>query len=266
MQLLIGADPEVFLKTKNQPSEYYSGYNVIPGTKAIPYPVEKGAIQVDGMALEFNITPVQTEDDFVINISTVMDILKSMIPKEFEIEISPIANFSKEHMDMQPEEATRLGCDPDFNAYSMSFNPPPTPHPTMRTAAGHIHLGWTENCNPADPGHIYACSILAKQLDFYLGLIGTIYDPDIKRKEMYGKAGAFRPKSYGIEYRVLSNFWLNTEKLMRLIFNNAVQGFNELAIKGNNLSKRNSVRDIINTNDSNEAKKYCEHLKIKWII
>jgi hypothetical protein len=29
-----------------------------------------------------------------------------------------------------------------------------------------------------------------------------------KRRGLYGKRGAYRPKSYGVEYRTLSNFWV----------------------------------------------------------
>ena len=35
---------------------------------------------------------------------------------------------------------------------------------------------------------------------------------------MYGKAGAFRPKTYGVEYRTLSNAWLFSKKLQSFVY------------------------------------------------
>ena len=70
MQILVGADPELFVKNPNS-GEFISAHGMVPGTKYDPYKVDKGAIQVDGMALEFNIDPARTVDEFVRNITEV---------------------------------------------------------------------------------------------------------------------------------------------------------------------------------------------------
>ena len=62
MDFLFGADPELFVK---RDGEFKSGHGLIEGGKENPYPVERGAVQVDGMALEFNIDPAADEDNFV---------------------------------------------------------------------------------------------------------------------------------------------------------------------------------------------------------
>ena len=76
-KILVGADPELFLAKNGQ---FVSAHNLLPGTKYEPFPVKSGAIQVDGMAAEFNIDPVENEDSFLSSLETVLTQLKSMVP------------------------------------------------------------------------------------------------------------------------------------------------------------------------------------------
>lgn len=225
MDILIGADPELFLK---KDGKFYSGHGLIPGTKIAPHRVDNGAVQVDGMALEFNIDPASTSDEFCININEVLNHLRNMVPEEYSFSLDATAEFSEEHMSIQPEEALALGCEPDFNAYTGQRNPPPKISSNMRTAAGHVHIGWTNDADVESEEHINGCINLVKQLDFTLGLPSIWEDRDKKRRKMYGQAGAFRPKPYGVEYRVLSNYWIKDNKTMQLIFNRTVRAIDFL--------------------------------------
>ncbi len=224
----IGADPEFFLK---KDGKFVSAYGMIEGTKTNPQKVKGGAVQVDGMALEFNIDPVDNFEDFNDNINSVLGALRAMIPKEYEFAFVPVAHFDADYINNQPIEARRLGCDPDFNAYTGKPNPIPDASKTFRTASGHIHIGWDENLNVDDAEHIEACRMMTKQLDIVLGNASLIIDPDTTRRQLYGKAGAFRPKSYGVEYRVMSNAWVENVNLRRLVFYNAKHCFDKL-LKG----------------------------------
>lgn len=217
MAYLIGTDPELFV-TKNGKLE--SAFGLIKGDKANPFAVDKGAVQVDGMALEFNTDPTDCEDTFVAHLSTVMKQLQEMVP-DYEFFVEPTAEFGKEYIEEQPLEAKELGCDPDYNAYTGKANEKPDGDTGFRTASGHIHIGWTEEEDINCPFHFDECCAVAKQLDAYLGVPSLLFDEDEKRRQMYGQAGAFRPKPYGMEYRVLSNAWLKTEELQRWVFKNA---------------------------------------------
>lgn len=228
MQVLIGADPELFVKKGRS---WVSGHGLVPGTKDNPFKVDKGAVQVDGMALEFNIDPAESEVEFVDNVQKVMQKLRDMVPGHVLV-AQPSVKFSKTTMSEAPEEALELGCDPDFNAYTGRENPRPTPTEGLRTGAGHIHIGWGEGIDINHPVHKEACELLAKQLDYYLGMPSTIFDKDYKRRTVYGKAGAYRPKSYGMEYRTLSNAWLNSPELMSWVYKATVKAFNDL-VDGN---------------------------------
>src|SRR3546814_5830384 len=85
-------------------------------------------------------------------------------------------------------------------------------NPLMRCAGGHLHVGWTEGESLGSIQHVMNCSDLVKQLDWYVGLWSLGKDKDKVRRSLYGKAGACRIKPYGVEYRVLSNFWIKNKK------------------------------------------------------
>lgn len=225
MELLIGADPELFVYDKKG-RKFVTGYDLIPGTKDKPHPVDKGAVQVDGMALEFNIDPAKNYNEFEHNINTVMGRLKNMIPNNLELKIKPSVMWRKDYLESMPEKAKELGCDPDWNAYTEALNPAPNAKSCLRTAAGHIHLGWTEGQDPTTKEHLAACFDLVKALDAFVGVPSLKFDKDKRRRRLYGKAGAFRPKSYGLEYRVLSNAWLETPERMLFVYMQVHKAFN----------------------------------------
>lgn len=255
MEITIGSDPELFV---TQNGKFRSAHGLVPGTKENPFKVNHGAVQVDGMALEFNIDPVNNADDFVKYHNEVMRQMKEMIPAKYEFAIVPSCNFNGNHFRVQPEEAKELGCTPDFNAYTMEENPRPDNTTTMRTASGHIHIGFCETDDPNSPEHMARCATLVKQLDCYLGVPSLIYDKDKTRRRMYGKAGAFRPKPYGVEYRVLSNAWLLTEERMRFVFDMTVLAVNDL-IKGKRPFE-NSYTPITNLING-----YDNHNPVSWV-
>lgn len=215
----IGADPEFFVKKYGK---LQSAYGLVPGTKDHPYKVKKGAVQVDGMALEFNIDPASTHSQFEENMTTVMDSIISMIPG-YEIFVEPVADFGLAYIKSQPKEASELGCSPDFNAYTKQANPRPDADTPFRTASGHVHIGWTkEAVDIENEGHLEACRALTKALDLYLGVPSLFWDTDDRRRSLYGAAGAFRPKPYGMEYRVLSNKWITSPILRSLVYHNTM--------------------------------------------
>lgn len=247
--ILVGADPELFIR---QNGKFVSAYGLIKGDKKNPLKVDKGAVQVDGMALEFNIDPAKDGDEFYMNIQTVMQILRNMVP-DYEHALVPVADFGKEYIDSQPTEAKELGCDPDFNAWTGAINEKPNVELPFRTASGHVHIGWTEGEQPEDMNHVELCRMATKQMDFYLGLPSLFFDEDKRRRSMYGKSGAFRPKPYGVEYRTLSNAWLSSEKLIRWVFNNVQKGMQEL-MQGNRMwEKYGDIQEIINNSDKEKA-------------
>lgn len=235
MEIKIGADPEVFIKD-NGTGKLISAAGLFPGTKEAPFKVERGAIQVDGMAAEYNIDPASTADEFVYNNLVVLkqlrDIIKERNPDlDFEFVFTPVAEFGAKLIAAQPEENRILGCTPDYNAYTGGLaNPTPDAEMPFRTASGHIHIGWGEDFDITDDEHIEACCMMVKQLDHSVGARSLLWEhkSGARRRELYGKAGAFRPKPYGVEYRTPSNCWVGNIAFMEVMFNDTLRAFNEL--------------------------------------
>lgn len=257
MEFVFGCDPELFVKSGD---EFVSGYGLIPGSKSAPHKVENGAIQVDGMALEVNINPAADEQTFIGNLNSVLEQLRALVP-DFQVVPVPVAQFSDKTFQEAPDEAKELGCDPDFNAWEGgAINPKPDGDVTFRTGAGHIHIGWTEGVDITNPEHLDACMMVVKQMDCLLGCASVLFDDDTKRRELYGKAGAFRPKHYGVEYRTLSNAWLQTPELQSLIFRMAEAAVNDLFDGIRYYEINDSSDEVVNDSNTFLAEYYLDSL------
>jgi len=77
-------------------------------------------------------------------------------------------------------------------------------------------------------------------MDLRLGMWSLTEDKDTNRRKLYGKAGAFRPKSYGVEYRVLSNFWTFTEANRKKVWDGIL-----LLVKDLETGKLEEVPEIV---------------------
>lgn len=254
--ITIGCDPEIFVADAE--GKLLSAHGMVEGTKKEPHPVEKGAIQVDGMALEFNIEPAYTCEQFIENIDYVMNALQERIgDNKFVIE--PVAFFGREMIQSQPKVARQLGCESDFNAWTGLVNDPPDSNAPFRTASGHVHIGYRDG---EDNAPIDECTSIAKQLDVMLGIPSVILDDNTMRRKLYGKAGAFRPKTYGIEYRVLSNFWLKDKATMEWVYKTVDKAM-QLLMEGTCLWTDVDVEDIINNSDVDKAKEVVKQLGLE---
>lgn len=249
--IMIGADPELFLQNPND-GGFVSAHEYVKGTKEVPFPVNKGAVQLDGTSAEFNIYPARTVEEFTTNISTVMDELREMTRGSgYNLVAAPVADFDPVYWDNHvPEDCKLLGCTPDFDAWELRPNDAPDAGQKFRTGSGHIHLGWGEGFDPMDPDHFDACAEVARQLDYYVGIYSLLWDEDNRRRELYGRAGAFRPKSYGVEYRTLSNAWLNSQLLQIWVFRAAKAALEDMddGLKMEDIFG-DLARDIINGGD-----------------
>lgn len=229
-KITLGCDPELFVRLQGG-GRFVTAYNLIPGDKKAPHKVNKGAIQVDGCAVEFNIDPVTTVSQWDNNIAMVQDQLKAALPPDHELVLQPTVTFDDAYWASVPDKAKEIGCEPDFSAYTGQHNPRPPGNGPMRSAAGHIHIGWRHGDDMRsvdDTDHMADCFEVVKQLDAYVGVPSLLWDKDPERRKLYGKAGACRIKPYGVEYRTPSNMWLADLASQHYVFNATLAALKDL--------------------------------------
>lgn len=250
----IGADPEVFV-TKG--GVITSAIGLIGGTKIKPLPVIEGALQEDNVLAEFNIEPCYNEADFLRRINSVMQQLNQRLGGDYSTVVRSSHHFDINYLSNNPK-AMEFGCDLDMNCWTGAFNPSPNSATTLRTAGGHVHIGY-------DKADAEVSLKIAQLCDVLLGVPSVLIDNDIERRSLYGKAGACRLKKYGIEYRTLSNFWLSSPLLTSWVYNQAVMAANCVDMIDDLLSECSPdyIQSIINESNVSEARRFVDQYNIE---
>lgn len=215
----VGTDPEFFLKDKKS-GNWVSAIGIVEGTKENPERMPNGSyLQYDNVALEFATPPSGDIDSFIENIRNSLLDVYDKLPEDLDIEAEPSAEFGLDQL--LNEEAMRFGCDPDYNAWTLTQNEPPNAENMMlRSCGGHLHIGHVKGDGCEFLHDIFGKISAVKTMDAFHGIVSVVLDNGkaaSDRRELYGKAGCYRPTDYGVEYRVLSNFWLKTPDLVRLM-------------------------------------------------
>jgi hypothetical protein len=241
----IGCDPEFFILKNGNP---YPAIGLIGGTKENPLSTDREGcfMQEDNVMAEFNVPPSEDPKELFDNMQHTIEYIAKRLPDDsFSTLIVPSLEFDPKIL-LHPQ-ALVFGCDPDYNCWTLAINTPPDVHTNLRTAGGHVHVGYD---NPTMEKSVE----LLKLMDYYIGIPSVLLDLDTKRRKIYGKAGAFRMKSYGFEYRVLSNFWIKDLESVEFIFKGVKKCFNAYD-NGKRLSDKEGkkIQEIINTSNASEA-------------
>lgn len=213
-----GSDPEFMLFHKSD-SKYktpVSAIKHIPGSRYSRHRIGNHECFYDNVLAECAIKYGETKEETVENIRDCFQQL-SKILKSKDLVFQAIAAREYPAKELDDPEALKAGCDPETCVYSLTeIEKEDVFHYTkLRSAGGHIHLGAEVLEEP------YKDTSAVKMLDLFLGIPSIFIDHDKsskKRKELYGQAGRYRQKDYGVEYRTLGNFWLNSPKYVELIY------------------------------------------------
>lgn len=156
---------------------------------------------------------------------------------------------------MNDPRAHIFGCEPDFDAWTKDVNKKPNPpHPLMRSAGGHIHVETQKD----------ALDVI-RAMDLFLGVPSVLMDDGEMRKQLYGKAGAFRAKPYGVEYRTLSNFWIFNDSLIRWVWNNTQRALDSVGVVDVSAEQERILRSI-NNSDKKLAKKLVKEYDLEVLL
>jgi len=251
-----GADPEVFLQ--DAAGAFVSAIDKIGGSKWQPRPlVELGdgfAVQEDNVAVEFNIPAADSRELFITNISRARDFLAQQVAKQgLKFSNSSATQFPV--VELLDPRAQEFGCDPDFNAWKHGRRNrrPLAADASLRSAGGHVHVGHKFK------GRSSAIKFI-KYMDLFLGVPSVLMDKGELRKQLYGAAGAFRHKPYGVEYRTLSNFWIFKENLIGWVWDQTATALdawqNDVALE------ETAIQEAINGNNKQLAAQLVDHYKV----
>lgn len=254
--ITLGTDPELFLE-KN--GKIISAIGKIGGSKSEPQPISNDGhfIQEDNVAIEYNIPPCKTVDNWIYDNNFVKDYLDILVSgMGCTLAIQPSATLDDSELD---NDIARLaGCEPDFDVWKECTNTPADLSSTnSRSCGGHISVGWD---NPTQEDQIN----MVKAMDATVGLESVLLDFDIERKKLYGKAGCFRFREYGIEYRSLSNFWIKSDESLKWAWNTtmkAIDLINSDKIK-EVIELGDYIVEAINTNNQELAKELLNKIEI----
>lgn len=247
---MIGCDPEIFVGTD---TGFKSIIDTIGGTKDFPRPLpelgEGFAVQEDNVALEFNIPASASKDDFINNVVNARNFLNTVMSDAFGLLLKKESAVYFPEEELKDPRALEFGCDPDFNAWTGKRNPRPKANDArLRSCGGHVHIGY-DFTSPEQALEV------VRGMDFYLGLGSVMIDEGELRKQLYGKAGAFRIKPYGVEYRTLSNFWVWDETLIGWVYDNTSLVLDAVLTGRSFLEYADVINDAINNNNKDLAQR-----------
>jgi hypothetical protein len=261
----LGCDPEFFFK---------KGKLIIGSEKLLP----KGGLIltnsgsqkeakciIDGVQAELNPRASTCREILASELTSCLRKVQEHVKKEdsgIELDFSRTIKMTKKSLGELDPNNQKFGCAPSFSAYKTEHKKITKVNPLKylsRSAGGHIHIGLNTSPTVRD--------ILAKtpekivhMLDILCGNTMVLVDRDpsnVKRRELYGRAGEYRLPEYGIEYRTLSNCWLTAYPLMSLAFGMAryaidLMNSDDNALYYETFTKAVDLADIekaINTND-----------------
>jgi hypothetical protein len=215
--ITLGSDPEIFA---------FQGDKLLPAYEFLPFGDEKERntqIYADGFQAEWKYDHYYKQCLDVLVSAThgrLQDLQDSLADyPTAKLSLANVVRIPDATLQSADSAQVALGCEPSYNIYGLRGLAVENPRALKyRFCGGHMHFGeWTK-----DKPQV---KTIVPTLDNILGVwsVGAAqhFDDPIRRR-YYGKPGEYRLPVYeeglGVEYRVLSNFWLASPRLMQLTF------------------------------------------------
>ena len=258
--VLLGSDPEFFaLDSNNKPA---SLVGLIGGTKKRPIWLrDMLGYQEDNVAAEFNIVPSSDVNVFYESFLEVFNYIQKEKLDNHKYKFCFDSALYFDESQLKTKKAQEFGCEPDFNSWTLDENVSPAPGGNLRSAGGHLAVGYD---NPNEDTNL----AILRGLDLYLGVPSVMLDEGYLRKQMYGKAGAYRFKNFGLEYRTLSNFWFKDINICNYIFEQTFKLIDDInhGFRFDNLSDIEACIKAIDTNDRDIATYLLDKYKLETTV
>ena len=251
---VLGSDPEFFFKRDGK---------VVPAMKFLR---GGGRVVADGFQGELNPSSNacrQSSGNLIHYALEVADNAATRVGAEVSLNV--LEEIDHETFYSVPAHERRFGCSPTKNPHEKTKRPIGT-RTRWRAAGGHIHLGGQDVKDMCEKD----ITKLVSLFDIFCGTATVLLDRDEGnkvRRKYYGRAGEYRLKQYGIEYRVPSNFWLKSYTLwstVTVLLRNAMGVFSNDKVTDDlfNRIDMNDVRRAINECDVELAEKIWRELSV----
>lgn len=220
MQFTFSSDPEFMIADKK--NNYKSAIGIVPGSNHRRFCIPPHEFFYDNVLAECAIHYGESKEEVIHNFR---DCFKKYADLIAPYKLVPKASCLYPKEELQSRAALEVGCNPETCAYTFQdFQKDEClfANTQLRTAGGHIHLGNSIIDQYSDcQKNYYNRLFLVRMLDLFLAIPFVQINNDASekmRKQIYGQAGRYREKPYGIEYRTLGNFWLSSPKLVSLVY------------------------------------------------
>jgi len=178
----------------------------IPWTKDEPLDIDGTLFHKDASMFEIAMRPCSNGTELDTAYDEAINEVRKLVPSGTDIRLEPAVEYSDSELASDPY-ASVLGCGASQNVYLGTVGMPSEYTNNIRYAGMHVNIAADEDMSPVQ--------VLA--LDATLGLKSVrdweqpYADAIRTRRTMYGRAGEYRIKPFGTEYRTLpSSSWAAT--------------------------------------------------------
>ena len=263
--IMLGSDPEIIAtKRSNGITKQFPVTGLIGGDKLNPFLVDESGfrtLQEDNVAIEYTTHPTSNLEDFVREQEQMRNVAFEKL-RENQLSYSTQAAAVYENIFMRHSAVQKFGCEPTWNAWKNEQNPTPTSTDALRSVGGHIHVSYDNNNDEMSVELVRLCDLIYISMVNFNKKLDFSDRNEISRRNLYGKSGEMRIKSYGFEWRTPSNHWIFEIPKIEMMYRIVMEAFKHYD-KGYRVkeSSYEIIQNAINRGDKRVKIKLRGHIK-----